>query len=198
LAQRDSVDKLYFRNVKIFYDEQTDLWTLKPTQGYYTDFSAISIRTNGKTLDETGAVWNISDDVAESYYHEIPFIFDVESKGDQAWYIPKHDNAHDGTFEYTAEWDIRFKDDGKSYTLKGAGTLLSIRSPKLKLEYTTTEPLDISENNDRIFATSGIVRILATNVDKNLTETTSVDILSNETIEVTYGKHVEHWNYTVF
>jgi hypothetical protein len=197
-ARRDSVDKLYFRNVKIFYDEQTDLWTLRPTQNYYTDFSAISIQTNGQTLDETGALWSISADITESYYYEMPFTFDVESKGDQVWHIPQHDNACDGTFDYTAAWEIRFKDGEKSFAIKGNGTLLSIKSPKLKLEYVTTEPLEISANSDRLSVSSGALRILATDVDKNLTEETSVNILSNETIEVTYFKHVEHWNYVIF
>jgi hypothetical protein len=56
------------------------------------------------------------------------------------------------------------------------------------------EPVEISGNT----VSSGTVNILATDVDKNLTEETFVRILSNETVEITYGDHTENWDYTVF
>lgn len=196
LAGRDSTDRLYFHNVKIFYDEPKDTWTLRTIQAYDTDFFAISIQTNGKNLNETGAVWTVSEDITVSHY--TPFRFYVENKDNNCWHITEHDYNNYDTFEYTTEWDVCFSDDGKSYTLKGNGTLLSIRSPKLKLKYNITEPLEISENNNITFVSSGMIDILATDVDKNLTEETFARILSNETIEITYGNHIENWNYYIF
>jgi hypothetical protein len=201
LAQRDSVDRLFFRNVKIFYDTPNDLWTLMPVQAsLQTDFSALSIRTNGQALDEPNARWSVLEAIVGGYSHPTSFAFDVENKGDRTWYIPLHDNATgDGLFEYAAlDWEIRFKDDGKGCVVKGGGTLVSIASPKLKLEYVITVPLEIAENRGRLAVSSGVVRILATDVDKSLTEEISVYILSAETIEVAYGNHVERWDYIVF
>jgi hypothetical protein len=192
LAGRDSVDRLYFRDVKIFYDEQKDVWTLQAIRAYGTDFPAISIQTNGKNLDETGAVWTVSEDPAENYYP--PFEFYVENAENSCWHITEHDYKSYDTFEYTTEWDVRFQDGGKGCLLKGSGTLLSLRSPKLKLEYSITEPLEISENSVSL----GTVRILATDVDRKRTEETSVRILSNETVEITYGNHTGNWDYSIF
>jgi hypothetical protein len=196
LAGRDSVDRLYFRDVKIFYDEQKDRWTLRAIQTYNnTDFSAILIQTNGKKLNETGAVWTVSGDITESGY--TPFEFYIENRDNNYWHITEHDYNTCDMFEYTTQWDVCFRDDG-NYTLTGNGTLLSIKSPKLKLEYSITEPMEISENNNITVVSSGMVTILATDVDRNQTEEIFTRILSDKTIEITCGKYMENWNYSIF
>lgn len=194
-AERDSVDRLYFYDVKIFHDEQQNIWTLRNVQLLDSDFSAISIQTNGKNLNETGAIWTVSEDLINN--NHTPSEFQVENK-EKYWHITKHHyNTYD-MFEYNTEWEVCFKDDGKNYTLKGSGTLLSIQSPKLKLDYDITEPIEISEQNHIAFVSSGTVNISATDVDKSLTEEIFGRILSNEAIEITYGNHIESWDYSIF
>jgi hypothetical protein len=200
LAQRDSVDKLYFRDAKIVHYEDDDKWTIYAINTYSNPF-VVSITTNGKSIDEKGCIWTISN--FDPYYNSSKtFEFDVENK-DGTWRIPEHDNKNDGTFEYTTEWNIKFDDDGKSYVLEGAGSLLSVRSPKLKLDYTITEPIHISEYKYSEYdyyvdVSSGKVKIFATDIEKNLTEETNISIFSNNDIEVVYNNHRETWGYRIF
>ncbi|MDR2679308.1 MAG: hypothetical protein LBC47_00705 [Tannerella sp.] len=196
LSERDSVDRLYFRDAKIIHYPDSDKWTIH-TLNASSVYPVISIKTNGTSLDSKGSRWTVSD--FDIYYNEWKtFEFDIENKGDGEWHIPKHTHANDYTFEYTAEWNIRFDDDGKNYAMEGSGTLLSIETPKLKLDYTIIEPIRVFETDNNLLASSGKVKILATNVNKNLTEETTVYILSNNNVEITYNNHIETWDYTVF
>lgn len=196
LSKRDSVDRLYFRDAKISHYEDDNKWTIY-TINAYQDYAVVSITTNGKSLDEKGCVWTVSD--FDAYYNsQKTFEFDIENRGDGEWHISKHSNTHNYTFGYTAEWRIRVNDNGNGYLLEGAGTLLSIETPKLKLDYIIIEPVNVSETNNNLTVSSGKIKISATDVDKNLTEETTVHILSNNDIEITYSNHTETWNYTIF
>jgi hypothetical protein len=196
LTQRDSVDRLYFRDAKITHYEEDDKWTIYSINAYPSP-AIVSITTNGKSLNEKDGVWTVSD--FDPYYNnDKTFEFDIKNHSDGTWHIPMHDNISYDTFEYTTEWNIRFGDDGKIYALEGAGTLLSFQSPKLKLDYTITEPIHVSEEDNNIYVYSGKVNILATDVDRNLTEETNVSIFSNDNIEIVYNLHRETWDYRIF
>ena len=57
LAKRDSVDKLYFNNVKILRGEEENTWTLRHLS---EDKMHMSIRTNGHNLNAPGT-WTVRD-----------------------------------------------------------------------------------------------------------------------------------------
>ena len=197
-AKRDSVDRLYFRDAKIVHKENGS-WTIR-SMGYmfYSDYTVLSINTNGKSLNEEGAVWEVSD--YDEYYNAWKTIeFKIENTGDDNWSVSKHDNKNCGEFDYTTEWNIRFKDNAESYSVEGSGTLLSIASPKLQLDYTITEPIEVNEeNNWNNDVNSGKIKIIAKNVNENRIEQIDVNILSNSIIEVTFEKCTEEWDYKIF
>lgn len=195
LTQRDSVDRLYFRDAKILSDEDENKWRIISINTLAAN-PVIVISTNGKSLNEQGCVWTISD--FDGYYNlSRHFEFDVENVGNGMWHISKHDNTSYDSFEYTAEWTVGMT--GNGYVLEGSGTLLSLQSPKLRLDYLITEPVDVKKDgNGTVSSVSGKVRIHATDVDKLLTEESTVRIFSNDEIEVTYMNHTETWRYTTF
>ena len=198
VAKRDSVDRLYFRDAKVVQNED-GTWIIRNIGYVYSmDYTVISINTNGKNLNEKGARWEISD--YDVYYNVWKtFEFEIENKGNDNWFVSKHDNLNCVEFDYTTEWNIRFGDNMEGYTLEGSGTLLSIASPKLQLDYTITEPIEVSDKeNFWSIVKAGKVKILAKNVSENKIEQTDVYILPNNKIEVTFERNTEEWDYRIF
>ena len=194
IEKRDSVDRLYFEDIKIIRDEKDDIWILRDI--YFNGYSYMSINTNGKVIDDDNAKWIIS------FYNrnyadtsEAPE-FEIEKTGDRRWHIKKHTN-NDYVFDYSSEWDIRLSPSGDVISLEGSGSLLSVESPKLKLEYTITTPVDASYNYYFVSMYSGAFTILATDVDKDITEETKVDIISEYELRITYKDKTESYNYSL-
>ena len=197
IEKRDSVDRLYFMNTKIMREANSDTWTLHNFN--YYEHGDISINTNGKTINDDNAKWIIS---LPNYYSphrlRVPE-FEIEKKGDGYWHIKEHDN-YNYEFDYSSEWDIRFNKSKNIVTIEGRGTLLSFESPKLKLDYTITEPLNASLNTDYPSATSitsGEITILATDVNKNITEETVVYIINESNVEISHKNNSEDWRYSI-
>ena len=193
---RDSVGSLYFSGVRIANDSG-DIWIIRNVNNWgYSEYPEISVDTNGKSLNEAGAVWRISDEEGLNSDGE-PFSFDIEVKDDGNWHISMHDNVCYG-FECSTEWNVRFRNDGRSCTFDGSGVLLSLQYPKLQLDYTITEPVEVLEEWGCFYMQSGNLKILAKDVNKNITEETGISILSDRNIEVSYSDSVEEWDYMIF
>ncbi|MDR0573475.1 MAG: hypothetical protein LBG96_05505 [Tannerella sp.] len=193
--KRDSVDRLYFQDTKII-NEGNNTWTLRNINSYYSN-STITINTHGNDLYEDGNRWNISIPGGDGNLSKI-IDLEIENKGNDLWHIAKHNNSN-ADFDYSVEWDIHFYASGKGFTLEGNGALISIASPKLKLEYTITNPLEAhTDNYNNPIIQTGSLKILATDVNKKITEDTFADIISDNHIEITYNGHVEIWDYNYY
>ncbi len=190
--KRDSIDRLYFQDTKII-NEGNNTWTLRNINNHYYN-KTITINTYGNDLYENGSRWKISILNNNGSYSKI-IDFEIEKKENRLWHIAQHNNSN-YDFDFSSEWDIHFYDSGKSFSIEGKGTLISIASPKLKLEYTITKPIEAQFNNYNPIIRDGSVKILATDVNKEITEDTSADIISDYQIKITYNDHVETWNYS--
>ena len=187
IEKRDSVDRLYFRNTKIIREEG-DTWSLSNIgYNYHRD---ILINTSGRTINDENAVWEIVLHASERVYR-----IEIERKENKNWVIKKHDNFN-YNFEYSTEWDIKLNESG-IVTINGKGSLLSTASPKLKLDYTITEPLQAIIEERRISIKSGTITILATDVNKKITEETIADFISSEYVNILYLNNEENWNYSI-
>jgi hypothetical protein len=186
--KRDSVDRLYFMNTKIIRESDSYTWTLhKLISNNYGD---ITINTNGKALYDDGAVWIIM--LHDYYYYESATSFGIEKIEDGHWAIKKHDNRN-YDFDFSSEWDIKINKSVKRATIEGKGSLLSIATPKLKLDYTITEPLEASFADRDLFINAGAIRIFATDVDKNITEETLADIISRDNVRISHKNKFKNW-----
>ena len=76
--------------------------------------------------------------------------------------------------------------------------MLSLASPKLKLDFTIKEPLEVKFDQLYTFISTGTVNIFATDVDKNIIEETNVDILSEYSIRISHKNKTEDWDYSTF
>lgn len=189
LAKRDSVDKLYFNNVKILRGEEENTWTLRHLS---EDKMHMSIRTNGHNLNAPGT-WTVRDLSSSSAKQRIIYEFEIKNEDRNTWSVARHDNR-DREFEYSCSWKIHF---GKSASRKieGEGTLLSIQSPKLQLDYTIEVPLRIEKTRGEAGFMDGIIKILATDVREKRTEETKACITSHDNVEIRYLNSREHWMY---
>lgn len=189
LAKRDSVDKLYFNNVKILRGEEENAWTLRYLSG---DKIHMSIRTNGHTLNAPGT-WTVRDLSSSSAEQRSIYEFEIKNEGSNTWSIARHNNR-DGLFEYSCSWKIRFG-EGASRKIEGEGTLLSFQSPKLQLDYTIEIPLRIEKTRGDAGFIDGAIKILATDVREKRTEETKAHITSHDNVEIRYLNSREHWSY---
>ena len=194
-AKRDSIDKLYFMNTKILREDNGHSWTLRNIYNgmYYGD---ISITTNGKALNDDGAKWTITFPNPSIYELGVT-IFDIERIEDGRWSIKKHENRN-YDFEYSSEWEMRSANIEKGFTIEGNGSMLSFATPKLKLDFTITEPLEITFDEYYTFISTGMINILATDVDKNITEETSAEVLSEYSVRISHKNKAEDWDYSTF
>jgi len=76
LAKRDSVDKLYFNNVKILRGEEENTWTLRHLS---EDKMHMSIRTNGHNLNAPGT-WTVRDLSSSSAKQRIIYEFEIKNE----------------------------------------------------------------------------------------------------------------------
>lgn len=184
IEKRDSVDRLYFSDVKISHNEDADAWTLRliNSSAYHTEFT---IDTDGKSIDDGDAVWTVStpDKTLDCR---------IANNGNRTWRIAEGGDVDD-LFEYSTRWDVRFNEHG--YSLEGSGTLLSLATPKLKLEYTVKEPLEIVVDKA---LSAGKFSIVATDVSKNISEETEAIILWERGIEIKYKSFDEEWYYDIY
>ena len=195
IEKRDSIDMLYFGDIKIIRDEKENTWILRDIG--FNEYSYMSINTRGKNINDDNAKWIIS------FYGNREYVdnskapeFEIEKIGDKHWHIKNHAN-HDYLFDYTSEWEIKLNEVGGVISLEGSGSLLSFESPKLKLDYTITTPVEAIYKNYHLSIPSGIIRILATDVDKGITEETTAEIISDNEIRITYKNNVENYNYSL-
>lgn len=193
---RDSVDRLYFDNIKITRDEDSDVWTLRNIGYYNSAHHLMTINTNGQTLGTPGVKWDITKTNPESGYDKTNEIaFTIENKGEEGYLIRQHDN-YNADFTYVSEWKAHFQEEGNKCHVTGSGTMMSIRTPQLKLEYTITEPLEIHlpENHNQELR-YGALRIFATDMNRGIREETVVEIAPPEDVHITYQNDAEYWYY---
>ena len=194
IEKRDSVDRLYFWDIKITRDEKDNIWILRGID--FNGYSYMSINTNGGNINDDNAKWIISfynrDYVDTSKNPE----FEIERIGNRHWHINNHTNSN-YRFEYSSEWDIKLNPSGDVISLEGSGSLLSFASPKLKLDYTITTPVEAMYKNYFISIPSGAFKILATDVDKDIVEETTAEIITEYEIRITYKNNVEDYNYSL-
>ena len=192
MEKRDSVDRIYFSGIKILREENKDMWTLILSYGY--DY--MSINTYGKTLNDDNAKWQISF-YSRNYFNELTkkAEFEIEKIGELHWHIKKHDN-NNYDFDYSSEWNIKLSSSGDIVKIEGSGSLLSIKSPSLKIDFTITEPFDASNKYNILSISSGKIKILATDVDKDITEETIAEIFMGYDIIITYKNKSKNYRYT--
>ena len=194
VEKRDSIDRLYFENIKILREENDNTWTL---HGIYSSngYDYILINTNGKNLNDDNAKWIVT------FYNRGHLTltntpeFEIEKTGDQRWNIKNHIN-HNHEFGYSSEWNIKLNPSG-GISLEGSGSMLSNESPKLKLDYTITAPIEVLYKDHFTSIPSGIITILATDVDKGITEETIVEIITSDEMKITYKNYVEDYIYSL-
>ena len=193
-AKRDSVDRLYFMNTKILREENGNSWTLRNINNWTNN--DITIKTNGKTLDDAGAKWTIS--VPNQTIDELGVtLFEVEKITDGRWRVKNHVNRN-YDFEYSSEWEISSGKIEEGITIEGKGSMLSFANPKLKLDFTITEPLEVKIDEYHASISSGIINILATDVDKKITEETTADILTENSVKISFKNKEDNWDYSLF
>ena len=191
--KRDSVDRLYFMSTKILRGENGNTWTLHNLR--YSEYGDMVINTSGNSLNDDNTKWIVS--FPEYNYRgpaEIP-TFEIEKSGD-TWLIKKHD-SYNYEFDYSTEWKINLNSSGEINSIEGTGTLLSIESPKLKLEYSITEPIITAFEHYSTSITGGRIAIMATDVNKNITEETIVEVTSNYDVKVSYKNITEDYYYSL-
>ena len=194
IEKRDSVDLIYFSDIKITHEENSDIWVLKYLNP--NGYNFMSIKTYGKNINDDNAKWTISFYGRDYYYKPIKDPeFDLEKIGEMHWRIKEHvNNNYD--FNYSSEWVIKLNSAEDKATLEGSGSLLSIQSPKLKLDYIITEPINTLYKNSKFSVTSGAIKIHATDVDKDITEETIAEIISDYDIRIKYKNNVESFRYS--
>ena len=194
IQKRDSIDRLYFNAIKIINEENSNNWMLSHI--YFNGYSNMVINTNGKSLNDENAIWHVSFYGGDHMITAKAPEFEIERIGDLHWRIKKHD-SNNYEFDYHAEWDIRFEHTEKKLTIEGNGSMLSIASPKLRLDYTITESFTAIHGNYFVSIPSGKITILATDVDKNITEETVAEIITDNDITITYKNNTERYYYSL-
>ena len=193
-AKRDSVDRLYFMNTKILREDNENTWTLRNINNW--TYNEITIITNGKTLDDVGAIWTVT--IPNPYTAELGVtIYEIEKIADGRWKVKNHVN-HNYDFEYSSEWEISSAKIEEGFTIEGNGSMLSFAAPKLKLDFSITKPLKVKFDEYYAFISTGTINILATDVDKKITEETTADILSEYSVRISHKNKVDHWDYSLF
>jgi hypothetical protein len=194
IQKRDSIDRLYFNTVKIISEENGNNWVLRDV--YFNDYNNMIINTNGKNLNDENTVWLVTFYGGEHMITAKTPEFEIKRVGNGHWHIKKHD-SNNYAFDYHAEWDIRFDNNDKILKIEGSGSLLSIESPKLRLDYTITEPFTAINGNYFVSIPSGKITILATDVDKNITEETIAEVISESDIKITYNNNTENYHFVL-
>ena len=195
IEKRDSIDRIYFSDIKIVQEENRDIWIL--TYLNSNGYKYMSINTHGKSLKDDNAKWTISLYDGNFYYNQVKYPeFEIEKIGELHWHINNHDN-NNYDFHYSSEWDVKLNSTGNFVTLEGNGSLLSFASPSLKLDFTITNPFEAKYNHNNLSLISGAIKILATDVDKSITEETAAEIISDHTIRITYKNNVENYDHSL-
>lgn len=195
-SERDSVDRLYFGNIKITREGDADIWTLRNIGYHNSPHHIMTIHTNGQTLGSPDVIWTLTrtnPQIEGNGTNEVTFT--IKNKGEEGYQISQHDN-YNADFKYVSEWNARFTEDGSECYVTGSGTMVSIQTPQLKLEYTITEPLEIllPENHCQEIR-QGALRIFATDVPRGLREETVVEVAPPDDIHITYQKGADYWYY---
>lgn len=197
-SARDSVDRLYFSDIKIIQEENADIWTLKNIGYHYSNHHIMQINTNGHTLGMPDATWTITrTNLADGDNDKKKVTFTIKNKGEEGLHIGQHDN-YNTDFTYTSEWNVSFQNDGRECYVTGNCTMLSILKPQLKLEYTITEPLKILllENHHQELG-YGSFRIFATDMKRNTREETLATVTPPYDIFISYQNDDEYWFYSL-
>ena len=172
-AKRDSVDNLYFRNVKISSEKSgtTDYWRLRAmgqydNESYYSnEMYDISIFHSGTTLNEANHSWEITAVAAadSTLYH-----FTVKSMGNNRWEVSENESyskyamyynkanpsSNLGYWNYNTlltcsnkQWTVQWSQDASnpSFTVSGTGHIeSSVATPKFILDYDILTPLNVN------------------------------------------------------
>jgi hypothetical protein len=186
--KRDSVDRLYFREIKIL-KENDSIWTLTQLSDSHLN---IQINTHNNSILNKEAAWTVINN--DSYEPSFKI-----TNNNGIWRI-ENSEYNNSVFFIRSEWDISpgslLIDDKyiPVLELNSAGELLSHASPRLKLEYRTTEPIIYYLNDDSSFK-SGSIKISATDVNKDITEETNAEITSNNTVNIIFKNNKEQWDF---
>ena len=192
-AGRDSVDRLYFAQVKILRGEQPDTWTLNLRERYGHE-RTITIHNPARALSATsGGAWKVVCEGLDKKYGSptgrAVDTFRVSARGDGAWVV-KHIGG-DREFSDTSTWTARFDHYG-AIRLEGCGTRMSLARPALRLAYTIESPmLYRPQVGTNVYSLGeGRLRIVATG-PKRAPEETAVKVLGNEYVQIYYGRWQE-------
>ena len=181
---RDSVDRLYFSNVKIQRDQEPNAWTLRLKERYGNE-RTITIRNAVR-----GGMWEVvGDGLATKFSPRSERAVDhfrVNTGKSGTWYM-EH-SGHDREFTDASTWTVRFDLSG-AIQLEGTGTRTSIAKPALHLAYTIESPLLYRPNpaHDTYNLGDGLLRIVATG-DSRVPEESTVKALGNEYVQIYYGR----------
>lgn len=196
-SKRDSIDKLYFKDIKLRQSKDGHTWTLHHLS--YPNNEFLSIQTNGHPLNTPDAVWTIRDLSTPKSASKMG-IFEVKNKADGTWIIEQHHNRdRDSIFDITGSWTVRFNNDKAHGILTGNGRLLSIQQPQLQLDYTIEAPLQMNyiDKDYLLSFTDGEIKILATDVRLNKTEEIKTSILEEDKMTIHYKDYNENWWYSM-
>ena len=194
IEKRDSIDRLYFADVKITYDDYSKMWILRYINP--VDHQYLSIDTHGKSLNDDDAQWAILLNGGDYYYKQlIAPIFNIEKTGELNWNITEHENSN-YDFSYSSKWNIKLNSSGDIVELEGSGSLLSSESPKLKLDFTIIESLKAQYKNNYLTFTSGAIKIQATDVKREITEETIAEVISHYDVRIKYKIYTDSYRYS--
>jgi len=194
IEKRDSIDRLYFADAKITYDDNSDMWILRYINPI--DHQYMSIDTHGKNLNDNDAQWTILLNGGNYYYKQLRApMFNIEKIGELNWNITEHENSN-YDFDYSSKWNIKLNSSGDIVELEGSGSLLSSETPKLKIDFTITEPLIAKYKNNYLDFISGAIKIHATDVKREITEETIAEVISHYDIRIKYKIYTDSYRYS--
>jgi hypothetical protein len=183
-AKKDSVDRLYFSEIKILNEANSDVWTINDLKypGMY-----LKINTDGQSLSEQDAVWIVSESS-----NEINNSFPIKKEDGQYFIINHTGNIRD--FLYFAEWKFYVNANRNEIELTGKCELLSVATPALKIDFEIIQPVLLGNYTLRNGIISGELKISAIDVDKDLKEETKAVYRQNNEVSITYMNNTELWS----
>ena len=188
---RDSVDRLYFSNVKIQRDQEPNSWTLRLKERYGNE-RTITIRNAVR-----GGMWEVvGEGLATKFSPRSERAVDhfrVNTGKSGTWYMEHV--GRDREFADSSAWTVQFVSDG-SLQLVGNGVRTSLAVPALRLDFKTDLPLSYTLRNTSTFTlVDGQLRIIATGPN-GLPETTAVTAIGSDRIRINYNnKHSAEGNW---
>jgi hypothetical protein len=200
-AKRDSVDKLYFENVKVL--KEGDYWQMRVEE--FSSTYLLKVFPVSSTLNATGARWKV--DMLEANDSTV-CSFEIQNAGGSTWKVGSHQGRNVNFNISNDEWTVVWSTSGSEpqFSIAGSGSMLSIAKPQLRLDYRFTSPLiyEITSTHLSTYTSymaaiaGGSFAIQATDVDKKETDNISADIIykdNTSSVRLTYEGVTEVWEF---